>query len=40
MEAFQIDLGSEELNSQIMYRAHVQDIGWQDWVNGDRKSVV
>lgn len=34
MEAFQIDLGSEELNSQIMYRAHVQDIGWQDWVNG------
>ena len=36
MEAFQIDLGTEELNSQIQYRAHVQNIGWQEWVNGGK----
>lgn len=34
MEAFVIDLGSDELNSQIEYRAHVQRVGWQEWVSG------
>ena len=24
----------ENLNHQIEYRAHVQDIGWQNWVSG------
>ncbi len=36
MEALEINFDGPE-NSKIMYRAHVQDHGWMDWVTADNK---
>jgi len=32
MEAIKISLDNQSIDGSIRYRAHVQDIGWQDYV--------
>ena len=32
LEAFRINLGELDYDGTVEYRAHVADIGWQDWV--------
>ena len=36
MEAVKIKLDNQSVSGSIQYRAHVQDIGWQDYVNADK----